>query len=259
MPNAFDSPRRKIQWAQHHLIKVKRIISHFHRQKNLYELFSEPDPNIPQRQIHKMRFAKQPPWFLDDTVSDVVSNLRAALDHAVYAVSTAAGNRSKGVRKATFPFAYTEDYFESSLRRNCKDVPPEIHPLIRGYKPYKGGENTLWALNAVRGTNEHALVVPAASVIYAGPSNFSSVGGFVSMPYAWTWDRTKNEMELFTIGPGAKLQCDLKFACAVEFGEIEAVAGQAVIPTLDLFAEMVATIVNEIEAETRRLGFNADL
>lgn len=258
MPNAFDSPRRKIDWAQHHIRKVKRVIQRFYREKDLYAVFTEPHPNIPQRLVCKMRLTKQPPWFLDDIVADAVTNLRSALDHAMFAVSSAAGKKER-FRHATFPFGYTKKSFEDSLGGNCSDVPPEIFPLIRGYDPYKRPESGLWALHSLRCTNEHALVVPVGSAVYAGGNTVEGIGGFVSMPYKYTWDRTKGEMELCTIGPGVKLQGNFKFACCIEFGEIDAVVGQAVVPTLDLFADMVTTIVDEIEAETRRLGFTADL
>lgn len=258
MPNAFDSPRRKIDWAQHHLAKVKRIVIRFHRQPGLYEPFGEQHPDIPERIVYKVRLTRKPPWFLDDVVADVVVNLRAALDHAVFASSCAAGETRKD-RHATFPFGRTEKDFRNSLRRNCRDIPSQIRTLIEGYKPYKGGEAALWALHAVRCANEHALVTPVGSAVYVGQAGFQSTGGFASMPYRPVWDKTKNEMELYTLGPGANLNGDFKLASTIEFNEIESVAGQSVVPTLELFVDMVTTIVGEIEAETRKFGFAADL
>jgi hypothetical protein len=140
MSDAFDSPRRKIDWAQHHIHNVKRVIDRFYREKDLYAIFAEPHSNIPQRFVCKMRLAKQPPWFLDDMVADAVTNLRSALDHAMFAASSAGGKKER-FRRALFPFGRTESSFENSLGGNCSDVPPEILPLIRSYKPYKGGES----------------------------------------------------------------------------------------------------------------------
>ena len=62
-------------------------------------------------------------------------------------------------------------------------------------------------------------------------------------------------MELFTLGPGAQLKGHFKFGFYIAFGEIESLDGKPAIETLDLFVDMVETILREIEAETKRLGF----
>ncbi len=74
------------------------------------------------------------------------------------------------------------------------------------------------------------------------------------MPYTPVWDRTKNEMELLTIGPGAKFKANFDFGLVIAFGEVEAVHGKEAVEVLDLFVNMVETILTELEAESRRLG-----
>jgi len=50
------------------------------------------------------------------------------------------------------------DTFETSANGNCKDLPPEIITLFRGFKPYKGGNDLLWALNQIVRANKHAVL-----------------------------------------------------------------------------------------------------
>jgi hypothetical protein len=257
MPNAFISAHRKVDWAKRHLAKFKRVVRCYFAQQDLYSIFAEPDPNDPKLVVYKLRFAKEPPWFLSEMVGDVASNLRSALDHAMYAVSTAAACK-KRFRHASFPFAYDPANFENSLRGNCADVPQEIYPLLRSYEPYKGGSEALWALHQIRSTNEHAIIVPIGAAAIEGESTMRATG-FVRRPYNLTWDSAKNEMELLTAAWGVKIHLNFKFGGYIAFSEIDSVAGDSVIPDLDLFADMVETIIAEIEAETRRLGFKADL
>jgi len=67
------------------------------------------------------------------------------------------------------------------------------------------------------------------------------------------WDWTQQEMELFAVGPNAKLHANFSFAFYLA-GEIEGVTGKAALPVLNTFVDMVETILEEIEAESKRLG-----
>jgi hypothetical protein len=172
------------------------------------------------------------------------------LDHAVYAVAVASGRAT--IENAFFPFSGTPERFESNLKGRCKDVPQEIYPLFRSYEPYKGGSALLWALNEVCVGDKHKIIVPAINAIGGAGVNVRGTG-FMKMPDPPTWDRTKNEMELFTLGPGAELHGDFTFAFYIAFTDVESLNGKPVIPILDQFVSMVKIIINEIERETARL------
>ena len=128
--------------------------------------------------------------------------------------------------------------------------------MLRTYKPYKGGENLLFALNEVCTANKHKLIIPIGSVTIA--AGVSAEGtGFMSMPYPRpVWDSAKNEMELFTLhrSATAKFKCNFQFGVYIAFGEVGITSGKSAIPILDEFVSMVETILREIEAESKRLG-----
>ncbi len=46
-------------------------------------------------------------------------------------------------------------------------------------------------------------------------------GGFIGLPARHVWDRAKNEMELFTEGPGAQRNGNFDIRFLVIFSEIE--------------------------------------
>lgn len=158
-------------------------------------------------------------------------------------------------RQCLLPLSRDSASFEANLKGRCKDVPKEIWPLLRSYEPYKGGSELLWALNLVRIGDNHKLVIPVGGATLVNGVDLRGTGGFMSTPLHPTWDRAKNEMELFTLGPGAKFQGNFKFGIYIEFGEIPTLEGELVIPVLVSFADKVETIIGEIEAEARKLGF----
>ena len=46
-------------------------------------------------------------------------------------------------------------------RKVCEDIPPEIVALFRLLQPYKGGNNTFWAMNKLRHST-HTQLIPVA-------------------------------------------------------------------------------------------------
>ncbi len=257
MDSAFSSSRRKVDWAKHHLANLKREFGAFVK-TNKCEMFTEPHPSKPQHVICKMRLTQQvTPDGFAEMIGDVVDNLRSALDHAIYGVCVAAG-RSE-IDNAYFPFSRNATKFESNMKGRCADVPQEVYPLLRSFEPYKGGSDALFALNVVCVSNKHRLIIPCASASFSAGVNARGTG-YMEMPYTPTWDSAKNEMVLCTLGPHTtEFNGEFHFAVFVAFGEIEIIGGEPVIPVLDQFVNMVKTIVGEIETETRRLGFTADL
>jgi hypothetical protein len=252
MSDPFASSRRKIAWAKKNITNLKRQITKFLQQDDLYTVFTEPDPHNPQQTIHKMRLAKHFPDGLSERTGDIVNNLREALDHTIYALSKFK-KPSITPGEAYFPFASDAVHFENTLNGRCKYLPQELRALIRGYEPYKGGSEALWALNQVCGANKHAILVPVGTVATMAEVRVEGTG-FWCMPHIPSWDWTKQEMELITVRQEAKLRANFHFSFYVAFGEIDGVAGKAAIPALDTFVEMVETIISEIEAESKRLG-----
>jgi hypothetical protein len=225
-------------------------------------MFTEPDPKRPKYTIYKARLKNQVvPNGIAEILGDIVDNFRAALDHAVYAVALAAGRLPPNkILEVYFPISRCADDFERVLKGRCRDVPEEIYPLLRSFEPYKGASDAIYALNLVCVSNKHKLVVPCASATLNAGVNVSCFG-FMETPYpAPVWNSEKNEMVLFTISPDTtNVNAQFGFAIHVAFGQIDFVGGKPIGPILDQFSDVAETIVSEIEAETRRLGFTADL
>lgn len=252
MSDPFESSRRKIAWAKKNIENLHLSIKAFIEQESLYTTFTEPDTKNPQHTVHKMRMVKQMPDGLSELTGNIVDDLRAALDHALYGIALI-HNPATELGAASFPFSSDAAHFDNALKGRCKGILVKLWPLLRSFQPYKGGSEPLFALNAVCGANKHGIILPVGSCTVTTETAIEGAG-FWSMPSRPIWDWAKQEMELFTAGPQPKFRAHVKIAVYIAFGEVGGLAGKAAIPTLDLFANMVETIINEIESESRRLG-----
>ena len=257
MSDPFASANLLLKRAKRDFAKLERRAQRVIANQT-YELFTEPDPARPEDFVKfKMRLVKELPDAISEFTGNIVNNLRFALDHALSAVAVAAGcTKPRAKRNAYFPFSGNEAKFESNLAGRCADVPKEIWPLIRKYRPYKGGEDFLFALNEVCNANKHDLVIPVGTVTQT--TGISAHGlGFMQMPYPGpVWDSDKKEMELFTLHrtQTQQFKCNFKFAESIIFGEVGIISGQSVLPNLEGFIKMVEIILREMHAEARILG-----
>ena len=254
MPGPFDSARRKIARASKHFEDLERELQAF-SDLQPYQEVVEPDPANPEYRLHKVKLTRQ----LEETtvpeiVGDVVSNLRAALDHAVYGIAVAAG--SSNIRNAYFPFSSSERNLGQNMNGRCADVPKEIWPLLASFKPYNGGNDLLCALNAVRNADNHALLTSIGTALLR-PHTKAKGTGYMKMviPEHSVWDRTKQEVIFLTTGADAQFEYEIEFEFFVAFYKVPIVEDEPVLRALDRFGSEVSRILCAIEAESCRLGF----
>ena len=251
MNDFLQSGRRKIARANAHIGDLKTRESGFFADKP-YRFVTEPDPECPENIVHKLKFIKGIDSVFEDIVADAAFNLRAALDHACYAIAIAYGKVEP--KSAYFPIAQSDaNGLDKVISGRCKDLPWEISDFIRALKPYPGGNNLLAALNELCNTHKHAFAVPAAAV--AGMVGVSVNGtGYFSVPRPHIWDSAKNEMEIITLGPGAVYDNKFSFIFTITFGEIKIISGQPVVSALSQLAGEVERILVALEAEAIRIG-----
>jgi hypothetical protein len=253
MLGPFDSAGRKIARASEHFDHLEREIKAF-IQEDPYKQIIEPDPDRAEHLLHKFKLTKELPASLPEIVGDVVSNMRDALDHAMYAVAFASGCPTP--KEAYFPFAGTSERYEAAIKGRCRDVPQEIWPLLRTFQAYKGGNDTLFALNAVCNADKHTMLTPIGTA-FLRPYTSVKGKGYWSMrlPEHSVWDRTKQEVVFLEACTDTELYYEIGFVFFVAFNEIEIVDGEPVLPVLDAFGGEVDRVLSEIEAESNRLGF----
>jgi hypothetical protein len=217
---------------------------------NPYELVTEPHPDKPGYQVQKFKLTKALPPSIPNITSEIAQNLRNALDNAGYSLALATGLSDP--KNTAFPFAGTLDDMRKSIGRS-KDVPKQMQSLFVGFQPYLGGDDLLWALNEIAVADKHKFVIPIGQGIRRYGANVR-VTGYFEMPDPHVWDRTKNEMILITLGPGAEYNNQFGLHLFVAFNDIRVVDGNSVLEVLGQIGARVKTIMDTIEFEAMRLG-----
>jgi hypothetical protein len=213
----------------------------------------------PGKDIYKIKFTEDLPSDLPCILFDIASNLRAALDQAGYATAVAAGKPNP--KGTNFPFGDDAAEVKGNIeRRRRRDWPPEIEALFIGFKPYKAGNYTLWALNKICNAKKHCGLVPLG--IRNAVANFRA-----EVPIEWVgnsinpitgqvngWNAEKREMTLVTVPSGTNPHITGHFTFAVA---IEATEAAQSVPGIEIINDMASTvriILMGAEEECCRIG-----
>lgn len=178
-----------------------------------------------------------------------VQHLRSALDNVGYALAIAAGKISP--KHTAFPFAGSAIEFDNAVKGRSKDIPEEICTIFRAYKPHKGGNDVLWALNEVAIADKHKLLnIAIASEL----GNVNGTGALIRMQVNPVWDGTKQEIELLTCATDHAVKYHMEFSLFIAFDEIAVVGGEPVLEVLRYFVKIVEEILVSLETEARLIG-----
>lgn len=90
-------------------------------------------------------------------IGEVLHNIRSPLDQLV---SMVAQNHSSSARDTYFPFGSDGAALEDQIKQKCKKLPSDAVDLIRKWKPYKGGNDLLWAVHDLNRSDKHRAIVP---------------------------------------------------------------------------------------------------
>jgi hypothetical protein len=217
-----------------------------------YARVVEPDPNG-VNQLHKIRLTRQIPAKMTSVAVEAIENLRSALDQAGYITAVRSGLvEPKG---AYFPIADSAAQLETDVigRRRCKDLPPDILTLFRSFKPYKGGNEPIWALNRLCNHSKHRILSAAMHCDHFRSIAPTYLSGNAAIPMP-AWDHEKNEMIFGAVSPGGDFKYDFEFSFYLTFSEVPELVGIPALPMLDATIHEVDGILAATEKEARRLG-----
>jgi hypothetical protein len=189
-------------------------------------------------------------------VFDAAANLRAVLDQTGYATAVLGGkNRPKN---SLFPIADDEPGLKVLIgRKRSKDLPPEILDLFCGFKPYKGGNDAIWALNKLANSKKHVSLVPVqlGAAWAGGKMTLRDPGEPRTARVALEWDRDKNELAMVRGPLDLEIRLNATLAFSILFDPAhEVIGGQHPVAALRTMAREVERILMATEAECRRIG-----
>ncbi len=204
-------------------------------------------------EIHKFKFTKEIPDVWEDLVFDALFNMRAVLDQSAYAAAACSGTTRP--KRAAFAIGDDEDGFENGLKGWSGDVPEKIKTLFRGFKPYKGGNNTIWALNKVRNSAHTSLItIGLGANVSVKHFSFESFDNFDGL--APLWDSTKNEIKFMRGKRGQPCNYDASPSFIVGLNATEFIGGgQTAVGFLDAAFGEVKNVLIATESACRALGY----
>jgi hypothetical protein len=252
MLNPFFSARARTGRTKEHLDTLQ-FQGHAFFESRPYATFVEPNPDG-LTETYKLRLVGPLPTVFDLLALEAVEHTRSALDHAAYATAVLAGKREP--KACYFPIADSAAQLETDVigRGRCKDIPPDILALFRELEPYQGGNgNPIWILNRLCNIGKHRLIMGVNL-----QSAYASIDPSILPPGSHVlpnvWDAEKNEIAYFSAPKGSQPEHDFPIAFYIAFGPIEPIEGLMAIPILKYTAEIVARIIDAVEAEIRRIG-----
>lgn len=239
-----DSIRSKLQRAEEHLRDLNVQIG----ECNPYKAIRHEDSKTGN---HELRLWETdcPPRLLA-VLGDTIHNLRCVLDH--FACALVAANGGTITDNTGFPVSYTLEHFESTAIRKIDGASGEAIAFIKSLKPYKGGNDLLWALHRLDIIDKHRFFITIASVNTA----ITIKGGPLSIDCFFPDDTSlvrtlpaaralKNGAVLFRINRAQMppMYVDPEFRFQIAFGEV--LEGQPVLAGVYQIAAMVKRIVSQ--------------
>lgn len=250
--NYVIGPRQRLARAKTHIRNLDRIVKSFLRRKP-YKYGIEPHQDG-IHEIHKLKAKRRTlPRSFADISADAIENMRAALDQAVYAIAIAYGiTEQRILKKVAFPFSPSATDFPSRLKGVCPNFPQAILTVLESAKPYKGGDDALWAINELANTSKHKTLTPVAFQITSSYAH--EIRGLSNFRFPPKWDRGQNEFVLGTAEFGKGVHLKVQFQYSIAFDDIPFLAGKGIVDVLNGMARIVDRLINELESEGCRVG-----
>jgi hypothetical protein len=179
-------------------------------------------------------------------LGDAIHNLRTSLDFVATEITSTA---NKPVRYSKFPFRETRREVIAAINGGLvKAAPPTvIGAILDEIKPYKGGNDALYALHDLDITDKHLLIVPTMSIATVTGVNLKYGG--VTMANC-TFIVEGGRKIRMAGGPPAGPSLDLQIqnkgkpTCEIIFSQVGTFYMEPVVPTLHQLSQLVSGCVD---------------
>lgn len=241
----FQGARRKIKRANQHIHELNRIFDSF-LDSDFYRFVSKRDADTNESVLE---YCVDPmPEEVPLILGDALHNLRTSLDFVATEIKSRAG---QGTDHSNFPIRDSEEKAKAAINGGFKEAAPAsvISVILNEIKPYKRGNDALWALHTLDMTDKHFLIIPTVSI--ATIRDVDLAFGELRM-YNCTVIVESGQKIRWIAGPagGPDINVQLKnkgeLTCNIVFTDNELVRMQPVIPTLHQFSKVVSGSVDAI-------------
>jgi hypothetical protein len=125
--------------------------------------------------VSRLVVREPPPSELSLTFADMISNLRATLDHIIWALVEESGNETHD--KLTFPCVLDRENWPSAVGRQLRNVPSQWIPAIEQAQPFTASQprrHPMYVLHRLDITTKHRLLIPIEESTFAWEATYST-------------------------------------------------------------------------------------
>lgn len=254
--------RQKAERAKEQLRELDARLKSF-LESGAYVVAADHDSK-PGQILYRLACINPVPVLIAHLAGEVIHTLRSTLDHLAYQLLLkATPNASEKERKGMdFPFYDPAKQTESEAFRKIQPLGIDVVEAIRSVKPYKGGNQLLWALNVLDNINKHRTLL-TVSTVYAGVDFTEPFHALLEevlgskRPFLFAEKRLIAQTALsgypadvgdilFVGFPiDAERNKYLKFPCTVTLSESEIHAGEPVLEALQSMSDLVDNLVSD--------------
>lgn len=244
----------KIDRAKKHLEELQKEIDTFFKLQP-YKISTKRDPET-KRHIYYLTDVMNVPDKIALISGDVIQNLRSALDHLAYDLFVQENKGALSAKHIYFPIEKDLPSYEREKERKTKGISSEKLKLIDSIKPYKGGNNTLWALATLNNIDKHRLLITVGStfgsvdigtLMVAQMRKLMKDKDIPDMPLfirpADNLFPLKRGDHLFIDSPDAEANSKIQFRFELVLNEKDVIEGQPVTTTLESMIKEVEKLI----------------
>lgn len=251
--NSIHGVRLKVERANKHINDINTIITDWSKP---HGFFIERNPNRTE-QVIKFRGVEPISEMLPIIVGEVLFQLKSALD--LLACCLAIANH-RGTSDVKFPICASKKEFEGERgQAPIKKLSAAAKRCIARLKPYKGGNDLLWAMSTLRNKDGHISLLP---LIIRWPV-LTTTGTFediihndigdslpfiAHVPIAFS-QASKKDVVIATINSvlDIKIQHNMEPMINIAFDDIKGFEGEPIVAILQQFIDLTTRIVNIFE------------
>jgi hypothetical protein len=199
-----------------------------------------------------LRFSDRLPPPIRVLAGRILNDLRHSLDQTVCDAARLFGADNQS--KTYFPIEGTEADLLRSVKSKCKLLPAELVAHLVDLRPFKGGNDELWALSAIAAKNKHQRLVHLAMNAATSYVRLEPVHGPASVKFR-RWNDIRNELEFMRVGLGGDADVSYQIQVSVCLAtDLEVVGGRDLVQALNGFYDLVVRVQASVKQEALRIA-----
>ena len=239
----FHDAESKLKWANQNIIKLTRGVEDF-RQSGCYETRTEDDLQTGKR-FHIFEVTKQVPDDLQMLSSDIIANLRSALDSAVKELVAHFGGLPAG--QQLFPLGPTWKKMVTAVKSGVVEgLPVQVASVIQGIlqrnivDPDARGDVSFTICNVFDAVDQHDMLLPVVPLAGLTVKVRTKTGTERTISFSMGEGEQKGTIELL---PDEQVENNGQFVLYIAFERVEGFKRQAVLTTLSHLSQTVKEVI----------------